>query len=134
MLGRAIHKRRVFMICIALATTSGSAFGESASPAQVLLLPKFCWSQYISDAKGREYSIPRNLCGVGMNHYCPALIALGLGLKSHGAKRRQYLAVAIRGIKYTLRWMKPYRNCPIRAQVEASLREAESLRWRSPPR
>jgi len=127
MIKRALPGHLISVACVLLAMTSSSAIAEKAPAAEVLLLPKFCWSQYMNNVKGPQYSIPGNLCGVGMNHYCPALLDLNRAMKSTGEIRRQHLVVAKRGIEYTLGWMKPYPNCPIRAQVESSQREVDSM-------
>lgn len=127
MIKRIGSKRLILAACVLLATASGAAIAENAPAAEVFLLPKFCWSQYMNNIKGPQYSIPRDLCGVGMNHYCPALVELNRSMKSSGFKRHQHLVVAKRGIEYTLGWMKGYPNCPIRAQVEASSREVDSM-------
>ena len=136
MIRRALLGPVFLATCALLAMTSGSAIAQEhkASASEVLQLPKFCWAQYMNNVKGPQYSIPRSLCGVGTNHYCPALIELNRGMKSMGGKRRQHLVVAKRGIQYTLRWMKPYPNCPIRAQVEASSRLVDTMLRYAPPR
>ena len=134
MIKRALSGNLISVACVLLAMTSSSAIAQKAPVSEVLVLPKFCWSQYMHNVKGPQYSIPRELCGVGMNHYCPALIELNRAMKSTGSKRRQHLVVAKRGIQYTLRWMKPYPSCPIRAQVEASSREVDSMLRFAPPR
>ena len=133
---RAFPGNLLLAACVLLVMTSGSAIAQKykAPASEVVLLPKFCWSQYMSNVKGPQYEIPKRSCGVGMNHYCPALIELNRGMKSTGSKRRQHLVVAKRGIQYTLRWMKPYPSCPIRAQVEASSREVDSMLRFAPPR
>ncbi|HKJ09997.1 MAG TPA: hypothetical protein VKA76_13005 [Gammaproteobacteria bacterium] len=86
-----------------------------------MLLPKFCWGQYLN-LKGPQYSI--NNCGPGMNHYCPSLILLNRGERTFGkaGKKRTLLRYAKKGFIYTLKWMKKYPNCPLRARAEASLR------------
>lgn len=133
---RAFPGQWLLVVCALLGMTPGWAIAQASKVpvSEVLLLPKFCWSQYMSNVKGPQYSISKSRCGVGMNHYCPALIQLNRAMKSTGSKRRQHLVVAKRGIQYTLEWMKPYPSCPIRAQVEASSREVDSMLRFAPPR
>ena len=39
---------------------------------EVMLLPRFCWGQYLPGVDGPPYTIEG--CGVWMNHYCPGLL------------------------------------------------------------
>ena len=93
--------------------------GQNPSVTEATLLPKFCWGQFLGDKfKGPEFTIPVATCGVGMNHYCPALVALG---RAHRSLSDNYrlgnLEVAERGTQYTLRAMEKYPRCPIRGDV-----------------
>lgn len=132
---QAISKCLPWIACVALTMmpSTAPAVCYQAPRTEVVLLPKFCWAQYcVPNARGPQYSITG--CGGFMNHYCPALIDLHLGTRSIGSGRRQHLLVAKEGILYTLRGMKRYPRCPIRAQVEASLREVETLLRFTPDR
>ena len=84
----------------------------------VMLLPQYCWGQYDAQFQGPQYFISRPLCGVGMNHYCPGLLEYQKALaETSPGRRAQRLKVVLGDIQYTLRWMKDYPNCPIRADV-----------------
>jgi len=104
---------------------------------EVVLLPQFCWAQYMDNVEGPEYSISSTLCGVGMNHYCPALIELIEAKRSVGTKARNragHLNVAHKEVLYTLNAMRDYPSCPIRGHAESSLREVEMLQKTMPRR
>lgn len=134
--GRALSKcvfAIVSLISVLLAC-SASATKYKAPAVEVVLLPQFCWAQYMENVEGPEYSISG--CGVGMNHYCPALIELIEAKRSVGAKAKEragHLAVAHDGVLYTLKAMKDYPDCPIRSHVESTLREVESLQKKAAP-
>ena len=93
--------------------------GAHPSVTEATLLPRYCWSQFLgSKFKGPEFEIPRKTCGVGMNHYCPGLVALGRANRSIDDKwRRGNLEIAEQGVAYTLRAMEKYPRCPIRGDV-----------------
>jgi len=93
--------------------------GWNPSVTEATLLPKFCWGQFLGNKfKGPEFEIPRDTCGVGMNHYCPGLVALGRANRSFDNKtKRGFLEGAERGVRYTVRAMEKYPRCPIRADV-----------------
>ncbi|MEJ2645928.1 MAG: hypothetical protein P8180_13590 [Gammaproteobacteria bacterium] len=93
--------------------------------SEVMLLPQFCWGQYLN-YKQPQYNIPRG-CGAGMNHYCQGLIFLNQGERvfDNMGKKRNLLHNAKRRFKYTLDWMKKYPNCPLRQAVNESLRRVD---------
>ena len=101
--------------------------GQNPSVTEATLLPKFCWGQYLGGKfKGPEFEIPRDTCGVGTNHYCPALVALG---RAHRSLSDNYklgnLETAKRGVLYTLRGMEKYPRCPIRGHVTSTYQVIE---------
>lgn len=105
----------------------------TAAPSEVAQLPQFCWSQYVDDAEGPQYSISPRLCGVGMNHYCPGLVDLIRARRSFGDRKKLrdrlgHLNSALTNTTYTLRAMQNYPNCPIRSQVEATDAEVRVMR------
>jgi hypothetical protein len=109
-------------------------YGDGVSEVERALLPKFCWVQMGSKvAKGPEFQIPPG-CGPGMNHYCPGLVAL-IRAKYTADRRRAgaLLGQAGTAVEYTLNWMKDYPNCPIRAHVEATRVEIDTLRAKLAP-
>ena len=121
----------------ALLAFSASATKYKAPADEVVLLPQFCWAQYMDNVEGPEYSIPSNLCGVAMNHYCPALIALIEAKRSVGSKaknRAGNLNVAHKEVLYTLNSMRDYPSCPIRSHAESALKEVEMLQKALPRR
>lgn len=88
-----------------------------ASASEVLMLPRFCWWEYNAAFKGTELEIQR--CGVGMNHYCPALVEFNRAQSTLDRfKKTQKLEGALRGVEYTLGWMKDSPSCSIRQHVE----------------
>jgi len=93
--------------------------GWNPSVTEATLLPKFCWGQFMGNKfKGPEFEIPRDRCGVGMNHYCPGLVALSRANRSlDNNMKRGFLRGAERGVGYTVRAMEKYPRCPIRGQV-----------------
>ena len=116
---------------------SASATKYKAPANEVVLLPQFCWAQYMDNVEGPEYSISSTLCGVGMNHYCPALIELIEAKRSVGTKakdRAGHLNVARKEVLYTLNAMRDYPSCPIRSHAESTLQEVEMLQKAMPRR
>jgi hypothetical protein len=114
-----------------------SATKYKAPASEVVLLPQFCWAQYMENVEGPDYSISSTLCGVGMNHYCPALIELIEAKRSIGSKARDrpgHLNVARKEVLYTLNAMREYPSCPIRSHAESSLKEIEVMQKALPPR
>ena len=115
-----------------MSLSSGTALaiemtGFQASPAEVMALPQFCYAQFLGEKySAPQYRIPES-CGVGMNHYCPALVVLNRANKSYAERmhRRGYLESAERQTIYTLKAMEKYPNCPIRSQVETTYRLIE---------
>ena len=93
--------------------------GWHPSVTEATLLPKYCWGQFMgSRFKGPEYTIPRDTCGVGMNHYCPGLVALGRANRSLDDKiKRGYLAGAKDQLRYTVGALRDYPRCPIRGDI-----------------
>jgi hypothetical protein len=113
---------RLIPIVLAFFATGAWAqdiYGSHASITEATLLPKFCWGQYFKERfKGPEFEIPRRSCGVGMNHYCPGLVALNRANRSFDSKmKRGYLRGAQWQVRYTVKAMEKYPNCPIRGEV-----------------
>jgi len=105
--------------------------GWKASPAEVAQLPQYCWAQMSKQFKGPQYQIPGGgACGPGMNHYCPGLVEqLRARQSARDPKRRLgYLNHAKNRTLYTLKAMEKYPNCPIRGDVEMTLRLVEIQR------
>ena len=93
--------------------------------SEAALLPKFCWKQFMGIRfSAPEFDIPRDKCGVGVNHYCIGLIDLNRANRTIGEerKKRVLLKAARDNTLYTLRAIRPFPRCPIRAHVDTTLR------------
>jgi len=76
-----------------------------ASAAEVLMLPQFCWWEFNAAYKDSQSQIQN--CGVGMNHYCVALLSFNRSQStSDRVKKIGELKGALREVEYTLGWMK----------------------------
>jgi hypothetical protein len=105
--------------------------GWNATPGEVAQLPQYCWAQMDPQRfKGPQYEIPRGACGGGMNHYCPGLVEqLRAKMSMREPKKRLgYLNHAKNRTLYTIKAMEKHPNCPIRADVEMTLRLVELQR------
>jgi hypothetical protein len=119
----------VVMLATASIACSGYRDNLGVTDYEIAQLPRFCWVQMESKlAKGPAFDIPPG-CGPGMNHYCPALVHI---MRARGQldmqKRNALLTMAEKNVLYTLKWMEPYPNCPIRTHVEQTKTEIEALR------
>lgn len=94
---------------------------------EVLLLPRFCWGQYLEGVDGPEYEIRD--CGVYMNHYCDGLLELNRARKpsTKSGERLQHLKHAGENTLYTLNGMKDYPACMIRQHAETTLQEVNTM-------
>jgi hypothetical protein len=131
------HSRRVLILGFALFTLPiGAAIaGELAkvyhAPASdVMTLPRYCWAQYrleIPDTP--EFTISRDLCGVGTNHMCDGLLQVSRAKKqwSDAAARNGLLHDARGSFQYTLTAIRDYPNCPIRGDAEKGLADVNQL-------
>ena len=122
----------VMLVILGLAVTGASAQSETPdyrpSTREAALTPKFCWKQFMGDKfSGPQFEIPRKTCGVYMNHYCYGMIDLNRANSAVAdeGRRRAYLLRAKKNTLYTLRGMKGFPNCPIRAHAETTLRIIE---------
>lgn len=119
-------KRIVPVLLLACVFPATGAFaadfgGWHPSASEVALLPRFCWKQFFGKKfSGPQFEIPRATCGVGTNHYCPALVLLNRANRTFGNQslRRKYLRFAKKKVQYTLRWTEKYPACPIRDRAE----------------
>lgn len=104
---------------LALADPADIAAQWNPPLADKLKLPQYCWSQFDPNfAKQSGVKMPTQICGVTMNHFCPALVMLNRAQEGkYSANTRQdMIREAIGGINYTLKGMPP--NCPLRPEVE----------------
>lgn len=101
--------------------------GWHPTVVEATMLPKFCWGQFMGNRfKGPEFTIPRDSCGVGMNHYCPALVSLNRANRSFDSRtKRGYLQGARAQALYTVKAMQKYPHCPIRGQVDRTYQQIE---------
>jgi hypothetical protein len=108
--------------CGILVSPGASARSEGPPTAQeIVRLPKFCWGKYNTSLTDPQYVIDG--CGVGMNHYCPALVSYNRSFGSvTPVAKKQYLERALVDVEYTLDYMrrnvKEFPNCPIRMHAE----------------
>jgi len=110
--------RNILLILSVLFLSGPSLLLAAGKPSasEVLLLPGFCWEEYNPAIKNPGKEI--NNCGPGMNHYCSSVLEFNRSYSSRERFRRvQHLEVALRGVEYTLGWMKNYPNCSIRQDV-----------------
>ncbi len=116
-----------FLLIAGLPVAAVAQAKYKAAANEVVLLPRFCFAQYLDGAKGPEYEIPVSSCGVYMNHYCPALLEVIRANRSFGKPglRKHHLTVARKETLYTLRGMKDFPACPIREHAESTLRQVE---------
>lgn len=119
-------KRIVPVLLLACVFTGTAAFaadfgGWHPSVSEAAVLPRFCWKQFFGKKfSGPQFEIPRATCGVGTNHYCPALVVLNRANGTFGnpVLRRKYLLAARKKVQYTLRWTERFPACPIRGRAE----------------
>jgi hypothetical protein len=116
--------------CVALLVAAAMPQGVQAAiwkaeAREIAQLPSYCWAQYIEDKQQPEYSVNSKGCGPGMNHYCPGLVQLMRAKRSFGDKRKRlgYLEAAKADMLYTMRAMKDYPGCLLRADVEKTQNE-----------
>jgi len=130
----APNRNNVMLCFLALTSFSASAAAQPEAPSykppaiEALRTPRYCWNQFMGEKfRGREYSIPREMCGTSTNHYCPGLVQLDRANRTIGneSRRRAYLEEAQKNALYTLRGISTFPHCPIRADVETTLRIVE---------
>ena len=122
-------RRHVALAALALLAVSAAAGAEAPDyrpgVAEATLLPRFCWKQFMGNKfSAPQFDIPRDKCGVYVNHYCIGLIDLNRANRTFGdmGKKRALLRAAKTNTLYTLRGIKGHPYCPIRAHVESTLR------------
>lgn len=128
------NNAKFFALILAVFATGATAQTETPdykpSISEAALLPKFCWKQFMGKKfSGPQFDIPRRSCGAYVNHYCPGLIDLNRAQRAIGneRKRRADLKRARDNTLYTLKGIRSYPNCPIRAHAEATLRVIDAL-------
>ena len=121
--------KHITLAALAFFAVSAAAWAEAPDyrPGipEAAALPKFCWKQTMGNKfSAPEFDIPRDKCGVFVNHYCIGLIDLNRANRTIGdeGKKRAFLRAARDNTLYTLRGIMPFPRCPIRAHVEATLR------------
>ena len=119
------------IVAVAIAAMIVAGLAEATklkAPAdEVVLLPQFCWAQYMPGIEGPQYSI--NGCGVWMNHYCPGLLELIRARKPNTTRGQkiQHLKVAKSATEYTLMHMEDHPVCSIRKQAQETLQQINML-------
>jgi hypothetical protein len=106
---------------------SAHATKYKAPTSEVLLLPRFCWGQYLEGVDGPGYEIRD--CGVFMNHYCDGLLELNRARKptAKRGEKIQHLTHAKQNTLYTLNGMKDFPACSIRRHSEETLQQINAL-------
>ena len=121
---------KVGLVALLLTLSAVTAVAQTEAPdyrppaREALLTPRFCWKQFMGNRfSGPQFEIPHRTCGA-----CYGLIDLSRANRSFGdeGKRRAYLMKARKNTLYTLRGIKPYPSCPIRAHVENTLRAIDA--------
>ena len=99
---------------------------QNVNSVEIARLPRFCWAQYVPDAKGDEFRIRD--CGPAANHFCPALIYL---IRARGnVKKQERLGLLGRAdvdVRYTERAIADYPKCSIREDVAGTRAQLNSL-------
>lgn len=130
--------RLLLMLVLLLVANHGSVAQTSGTGGQpkklpfgismeyALRLPSYCHGQYFGRAEPQYQLPPRELCGIGTNHFCPGLASLdeARDTQDRGRKSRLYTMAAKR-FRYTLRHIEKYPNCPLRPEVESVLLQTE---------
>jgi hypothetical protein len=114
-------------ILVPSSALAGYRENMGVTSVEIAKLPTFCWAQFeVPDAQGDEFKIRD--CGVAVNHYCPALIALmrGKGSAARG-KGPGLIRVADGDVAYTEKGIAAYPRCPIREHVDATRAEINRL-------
>ena len=90
-----------------------------------LKLPQYCQGQYFG-RKEPQYQLPRELCGVGTNHFCEGLIRLYKArATTDRAKKAEHYRSAKRPVEYTKRWIADHPRCPLHPTVNQVLNEID---------
>src|SRR5208283_107273 len=113
--------RRLLVLGLVLFTlpTAAAIAGELAkvyhAPAsEVMTLPRYCWAQYMLEIPDTpEFTISRDLCGVGTNHMCDGFLQVRRAKKqwSDAAERNGLLYGAKGSFEYTLTAIRDFPNC-----------------------
>lgn len=101
--------------------------GWKPNALEVAQLPTYCQGQFRPDlARQPGYSLPPG-CGVWINHFCPAIVALNrAGNVAAPMKDRAYsLRNARDHLSYTRKHLQP--TCPLKGELSLLERRAEVL-------
>lgn len=101
------------------AQTDMTDTGWKPNALEVDQLPKYCQGHFRSElSKIPGYMLPQG-CGVWINHFCPAIVALNRASQvSNPMKFRTYsLRAASDHLRYTRGNLQP--GCPLRKDLEA---------------
>ena len=124
------HALAVIALALPLGTSAQQPqFNKWDPPAmERIRLPQYCQAQF-DTAWGKQYKIPTpmDLCGPGMNHFCPGLVMLNRArntLLSRDA-RRAYVRDAMMELGYTRARIPA--NCAIMPDFQAAEAQAKTL-------
>jgi hypothetical protein len=114
-------------ILVPASALAGYREDMGVTSVEIARLPTFCWAQFdVPDARGDEFKIRD--CGVAVNHYCPALIALMRGKRSAARiEQLRLIRMADADVAYTERGIAASPRCPIREHVDATRAEINRL-------
>jgi hypothetical protein len=89
---------------------------NSAPPAEVTRLPKYCWGRYNPKLQGPKYNIDPRSCGPFTNHFCQGMLRFNRSQNPMASKaeRAKYLKQSLGNFDYTLNGLKNYQGCFMR--------------------
>jgi hypothetical protein len=118
---------QLILVVVALIALAPDVRGQqNVTSLEIAQLPRFCWAQYVPDAKGAEFSIRD--CGPAANHFCPALIYM---IRARGNVKKQarldLLGHADVDVRYTEKAIADFPKCSIRDDVAGTRAQLNSL-------
>ena len=122
--------RALAFVTLGLASAADAQIdgGWKPNALEVAQLPKYCQGSFRPDLAGQPgYSLPQG-CGVWINHFCPAIVALNrAGNLTAPMKDRVYSLQSAGGhLAYTRSHLLP--TCPLTGELSLLERQAEFLR------
>lgn len=137
-IARKVAKPFLFAMAILLIVPSFPTLDaqEAMSPGRkqaplkyALQLPPHCGFDYFGRTEPQYQRMPKELCGVGTNHFCGALINLMKARdETNAGKKGRLLKKAEKEILYTQRHIANHPRCPLHPEVEAALMEVKAHR------
>lgn len=99
----------------------------NTSAAEIAQLPKYCYSQYLSDKLSKDPNYSIQGCGAFTNHFCPGLVDMMRAQKASLQRweRNERVESARKNFAYTLEHMPP--NCWLKPDAEKAMEAANAL-------